>query len=399
VGREPSEIISVADSELAGPARDRRPGAANRLAIRADAKLLFVLPALGAGGAERIATALCNYWRRRGLDVAIATFESPDAPPFFAIDPGLTVHRLGVASAPQSLFSAVWRTLLRVEALKRLIRRERPAVVISFLTKINIIALLAAPGNVPVVVSERNNPNRQRFNRFWRAARAWTYPNAYAFVAMTQGAADAYPARQRPNAAIIPNPVIIPERLERRTDGRTLAAVGRLDRQKRFDLLLDAFARIAGAFPDWRLVIWGDGQARAALEAQRDRLGLADRVAMPGLSAGPCAWLETADVFVLSSDYEGWGNVIAESMAAGLPVVATDCDFGPRNMIEHEVSGLLVPCNDAAALAGGLSRLLADEGLRARLAAAAKIRAQSFDLSAVAQRWETLAAEAIAADR
>ena len=365
----------------------------------AGTKLLIVLSALGAGGAERVVTALANHWRQRGVDVAIATFEAPGAKSFYPLHPGLRIHRLGLPAARLALGGAIAQAKDRIDALAALIRAERPAAVISFLTKINVVTLLAAPADVPVIVSERNNPAQQRFNAFWRAAQALTFPRAYALVAMTQGAVDAYPASQRPNATVIPNPVIIPERMERRSDGRTLTAVGRLTRQKRFDLLLDAFARIAGDHPAWRLMIWGEGEERAALEAQRDRQGLAGRVLMPGLTETPGAWLGSADAFVLASDFEGWGNVVAEAMAAGLPVVSTDCDFGPREMIEDGVSGLLVPHNDAAALARGLSRLLGDAALRARLGAAAKERAAAFALPLVAHRWETLIAAAIAAPR
>jgi glycosyltransferase involved in cell wall biosynthesis len=359
-------------------------------------KVLFVLSALGAGGAERVATALGNHWRRNGLDVAIATFERHDARSFYPIDPGVAVHRLNVAADPSSLIPALRQVSRRVAALSRLIHRERPGVVISFLTKINVVALLAAPAGTPVIVSERNNPNLQRFNAFWRVAKAFTFPKAFAFVGITAGAVGAYPARQRPNAAIIENPVILPVGLQRRSDGRTLTAVGRLTRQKRFDLLLDAFAQVAGAFPDWRLIIWGEGPLRPALEAQRERLGLGGRVQMPGLSDRPGSWLETADLLVSSSDYEGWGNVIAEAMAMGVPVIATDCDFGPRDIIDQEVSGLLVEPGRADTLALGLHRLLGDETLRARLAAAGVARAKAFALPAIAQRWETLIAAALA---
>ena len=369
---------------------------ASALRLPPGAKLLFALSALGAGGAERVATALCNYWGRRGLEIAIATFESECAQSFYPIDDGIVVHRLGVAANPASLAAAARQTRRRVDALSGLVRRERPDVIISFLTKINVVTLLAAPQETPVIISERNNPNRQQLNPFWRAAQAFTFPKAFALVGITKGAVDAYPPRQRPNAAAIPNPVVLPEGLQRRSDGRTLTAVGRLTRQKRFDLLLDAFARIAGGFPDWRLTIWGEGPERAALEAQRDRLGLAGRVRMPGLSNGPGSWLETADVFVSSSDYEGWGNVIAEAMAAGVPVIATDCDFGPRDIIENEGSGLLVEPGDAAALAGGLARLLTDETMRARFAVRGAERAKAFSLPAIASRWETLAAAALA---
>ncbi|MDZ7629520.1 MAG: glycosyltransferase family 4 protein [Parvularculaceae bacterium] len=388
---------NIAASEWAPPGLPTPEPIDWPIGIPKKAKILFVLSGLGAGGAERVVTALCNRWRRGGVDVAIATFENAGATPYYPLEDGLTVHRLGVPTAPDSLLSAIRQTWLRVRALSALIRKERPSVVVSFLTKINIVSLLAAPADVPVIVSERNNPKQQRFNILWRAARAMTFSKAYAFVAMTQGVIDAYPAYRRPNSKLIPNPVIIPETIVRRSDGRMLAAVGRLTRQKRFDVLLEAFARIATDFPDWRLIIWGEGEERAALERQRDHLGLTDRVSFPGLSQSPGAWLETADMFVLSSDFEGWGNVIVEAMAAGLPVISTDCDFGPREIIEHEVSGFLVKHGDASALAAGLTQILRDDLLRARLGAAAKVRAETFALPGVARSWETLFAEAIAA--
>src|SRR3546814_10544152 len=105
-----------------------------------------------------------------------------------------------------------------------------------------------------------------------------------------------------------------------------MAAVGRLVPQKGFDRLLDAFSRIATDHPDWTLVIWGEGPDRAALEEQRRRLGLDGRVEMPGVSKQPGVWIEQSDLFILSSRFEGWGLVLGEAMAAGLPVISFDCD-------------------------------------------------------------------------
>src|SRR4030095_11452194 len=110
---------------------------------------------------------------------------------------------------------------------------------------------------------------------------------------------------------------------------------------KGFDRLLQAFADIADAFPDWKLVIWGEGPERASLEAERERLGLRERAEMPGATARPGMWIETVDVFVLSSHFEGWGLVLLEAMAAGIPAVAFDCEWGPREIITHGVDGIV----------------------------------------------------------
>jgi glycosyltransferase involved in cell wall biosynthesis len=189
---------------------------------------------------------------------------------------------------------------------------------------------------------------------------------------------------------VIPNPVDLPSPPPRAGEGRTLVAVGRLVDQKGFDLLLPAFARIAGVHPDWNLVIWGEGSGRAELEALRDRLGLADRVRMPGLTRHPGEWVEDAALFVLSSRFESFGNVVTEAMAAGLPVVVTDCPWGPGEIVRHGVDGWLVPPEDVDALAGGLDRLIGDPTLRARLAAAAKRNVRRFARDNVMAMWDDL---------
>ncbi len=130
--------------------------------------------------------------------------------------------------------------------------------------------------------------------------------------------------------------------------------------------MLPAFAKVAGDHPGWRLVIWGEGPERAALEALRDRLGLTDRVDLPGLTERPGQWVEDATVFVLSSRFESFGNVVTEAMAAGLPVVTTDCPWGPGEIVRHGVDGWVVAPEDVAALADGLATLMADGELRAR---------------------------------
>ncbi|GEC33384.1 hypothetical protein EFR01_35550 [Sinorhizobium fredii] len=169
-----------------------------------------------------------------------------------------------------------------------------------------------------------------------------------------------------------------------------MAAVGRLTHQKGFDLLLDAFSRIADAHPEWRLVIWGEGDERLSLEALRDALGLQKRVDMPGITERPGLWIETADAFVLSSRYEGWGIVLLEAMAAGLPVVSFECDWGPRVMITHQSDGILVPREDVEALAKALDRILGDRALREQLGASAAASAQRYMPDQILTEWDVL---------
>jgi glycosyltransferase involved in cell wall biosynthesis len=172
---------------------------------------------------------------------------------------------------------------------------------------------------------------------------------------------------------------------------KVLLAVGRLEPQKAFDVLVQAFAQLAARHASWDLVVLGEGSQRATLEAQVRALGLAGRVAMPGRAGNVGAWYRRADLYVMSSLFEGFPNTLAEAMAHGCAVVSYDCDTGPRDIIRHEQDGLLVrPVGDVAALARALDRLMADDAARERMAAGAADVRERFSLPSVLAEWETV---------
>lgn len=360
-------------------------------------RLAVVLPGLAAGGTERVVSVVANRWAARpGWHVTLVTLEAPETPSYYPLDARVAVRRLGLPPGRRSKLSAAWQVVHRIARLRRALRAAAPDVVLSFLTRTNVMAVLATRGTgVPVVVSERNNPELQTFGPVWSWLRARLYPRAFCLVTMTQGALDYFPASVRPRGRVIPNPVDLPAGWRERRGGNVLVAVGRLVPQKGFDLLLPAFAEVAHRFPDWTLVIWGEGEERARLERQRDSLGLRDRVTLPGVSERPGIWVETADAFVLSSRYEGWGIVLLEAMSAGLPVVSFDCEWGPRDMVADGVDGLLVPREDVAALARALAAVVGDPSLRARLGTAARASAQRFTPDKVVAGWDRVVGDAL----
>jgi len=161
--------------------------------------------------------------------------------------------------------------------------------------------------------------------------------------------------------------------------------------EKGFDMLLPAFAETGLASSGWQLVILGDGQERAALEAQAEALGLRHAVVMPGVVADPQQWLLHADIFALSSRFEGFPNALLEAMSCGLPVAAFDCPSGPGEIVRHEETGLLVPPGDAKALAAVITRLANDTDLRRRLGnAAASDVAARYSPERIVSLWEEL---------
>lgn len=354
-------------------------------------KVMFVLSGLSVGGAERVISLITQEWAERGWEVSIVTFDSPSDPVGFDYAPGIELIRLNIPAGRGSKLRGIRSSVTRITALHRLLKEKRPDIVLSFLTKVNVLTLLASTGtDIPIVISERNNPQAQAAHPLW--ARAWLAlaGRAKGIVLQTETIRGFYPPRIAHRATVIPNVVEAPQIARQPHEGKLLVAAGRLDRQKGFDLLIDAFALIAPRFPEWSLVIWGEGQERAALEAQIAARGMGERISLPGNSPRPVSWVENADLYVMSSRYEGFGNVLVEAMQSGLPAITFDCNFGPRDIVRDGEDGLLVTPEDMNALAFSLARAMGDPAFRERLATTAKRSAQRFNRSSVVSLWDSL---------
>ncbi|MET1756684.1 glycosyltransferase family 4 protein [Novosphingobium sp. RD2P27] len=352
--------------------------------------IVFVLQGLGAGGSEHIVSQLCNHFAAKGWKVTLLAFDERESIPYYDHHHAVQVLALGLKSKRQGPLAALGYSHARLRLLQAAFKVISPDLVVSFLTRTNVLSVLAAGRNgPPVLVSERNNPALQKVGPVWELLRRHTYARAAGLVTMTHGAMGYFPPNMRKRSWVIPNPSTLPSgAAQRNTDGHTIGAVGRLVPQKGFDRLIDAFSRCADLIPEWRLVIWGEGPERSALECQRDSLGLTDRIVLPGITREAGEWIGQTDIFVLSSRFEGWGLVLSEAMAAGLPVVSTNCEWGPGDMIEPEKSGLLVPNGDEAALGAAILRLCGDDALRDRLGGAARERMAAFEPARVLKLWE-----------
>jgi GalNAc-alpha-(1->4)-GalNAc-alpha-(1->3)-diNAcBac-PP-undecaprenol alpha-1,4-N-acetyl-D-galactosaminyltransferase len=243
----------------------------------------------------------------------------------------------------------------------------------------------------PVVVEEHIYASWPPLARHWRLLRLATYPMASSVVGLTPSAlATLGPARGR-RGRVVPNPVMpAPPGSTDPVDPPLVVAIGRLVPQKGFDMLLDAFATVAARDPSVCLAIVGEGPDRAALERQRDELGLTERVTLPGTTGDPHGLLRRASAFVMSSRREGFPTVLGEAMACGVPVISFDCPSGPRELIRDGVDGLLIPPGDVDGLAAGLERLLRDRDLADRLASRAPEVVDRFSLAAVLDLWDEI---------
>lgn len=359
-------------------------------------RITIVVPGLSAGGTEHVVNLIANHWKACGHSITIITFESPDSVPYYPFAREIEIVRLGVPPVKTSKLRSAGAIGLRVLRLRAALLRSNPDFVLSFLTRTNVMTLVAGFGMAfPIVVSERNNPAVQPFGKLWKWLQIRLYPRAFGLVTMTQGALDYFPLEARRRGWVIANAVDLPSSWSNCRGTNLLAAVGRLTHQKGFDLLLSAFALIAAKHPDWRLVIWGEGDDRKALEAQRDALGLNERVEMPGVTSRPGLWIETADMFVLSSRYEGWGIVLLEAMAAGLPVVSFECEWGPGTMVTHRVDGILVPRENVLALAKALDEMMSNATGREEMAAAAAVSARNYLPEHILARWDEVVSTAV----
>lgn len=356
-----------------------------------------VIASLGSGGAERVMLSLCTAWAERGDTVTLFTFDD-GRQDFHAVPVGVTRVALDIAGVSTSPLGAIRANASRLRTLRRALRREPLDVIVSFTDRTNVSTLLAARGlGIPVVISERIDPRRHDIGTAWSALRRLTYRRATALVVQTERVrswAEMHVAPSRVHVVGNPLREVAAPPVSAGDRAATISAVGRLVPQKGFDTLLRAFALVHRTHPTWRLVISGEGPQRASLEAQVRELGLEAVVSLPGRTNAVDDVLAGSAVFVLSSRYEGFPNVLLEAMACGCACVATDCDSGPSDLLEHEVLGLLVPVNDAAALAGAMTRVLDDPALRSRLGDSARASTQRFAPARTMQAWDDVLAAA-----
>ena len=310
------------------------------------------------------------------------------------------VHLDYLADRVGSCSSSVFNKLRRYRALRGAIRELAPDIILSFLPHVNVAAVLAACGlKVPVVVSERIFPPAMPLSWSLEMLRRLTYPHAKGVVVQTERArrwlADCC---IKATGWVIPNPTVfpLPEGMPSlspdsvvNSETRVAIGVGRLDQQKGFDQLLTAFSVLAQQFPDWDLVILGEGMQREQLEVHRDELGLVGRVHLPGRVGNLADWYTRADMFVMSSRFEGFPNTLLEAMAHGLPAVSFDCETGPADIIREGADGYLVPPSEGAAgMACAMKYLMEHGDRRLRMSEAAIAVRDRFSPRRIMAQWD-----------
>ncbi len=360
-------------------------------------KIAFHLNYLGQGGAERVVSNLANQFSREGYEVLVATEWYGERE--FPLEQKVRRVHVGLRGADENKSRSV-KAYLRVKYLRRFLREEKPDILIAFAHKANYRALAASVGmKVPVIISVRNNPVGLYDGTLDKMMIPLLYPRAAGCVFQTEEQRDFFPPYVQAKSRIILNP-INDKYLNAPPPGQIRKAVmesGRLVGFKNQAMLIDAFMKVHEKHPDYVLEIYGgDSQdgTKEILEEKIRTYGAQSFVRLMGPSDSLELQLAEASVYAHSSDWEGMPNALLEAMALGLPVVATDCPCGgPRTVIRNGENGLLVPVGDASAMADGISRLIEDRELAARLGRnAAKIR-KTANTKAIYEQWRDYISE------
>jgi glycosyltransferase involved in cell wall biosynthesis len=377
---------------------------ANDPALPGPPKILLVISTLEGGGAERVMTYLLRHWDRISRPPVLVLLKE-------AIAYGQDIPaNTRIVPLTRGSFYNVPRL---IKGLCRVMIREKPDVVLSFLTFANWLTIVAhriSGGGIPLLISERNHLSQSlahvRLGRLKGLLTRLLYRRPDSIICISRGIKSDLTANfgvPAGKCVVISNPCDL-ERINLlaakgaahpwfEEDMPVFAAISRLTEQKNYPLLLRALALVRRKTPV-RLMILGQGEERLRLEVLAQSLGVGDAVTFLGFQANPFAYLARARALVLSSSWEGFANVILEAMALAVPVVATRCPSGPEEIITHGVNGLLTPVDDAPALAAAMTLLATDSGLASRLGAAGRRRAEDFRLEPVVRQYESAIAAA-----
>lgn len=347
-------------------------------------KIALVVYSLGMGGAEKVVSDLSFQFAKQH-DVTLILFDGsriyyPYAGELIDIQ----------CPSRRGLVARFFNFLERANQLRQIFRIRQFDTIISVMEHANFPSILASR---QTIAANHCNPE-QNFSRFdWWFAR-WLYPKAKRVVTVSQEGKRIFQQHLGlQNIDCLYNPIHLARIRELAqecpaiaVEGRYLVAAGRLSPEKNFSGLLEAYAH-SQARRDFKLLILGEGKQRPLLEQQIKDLGLGAQVSLPGFMRNPHPYIANAHCLVLSSLHEGFPVILIEALGLGCPVIATDCETGPREIIRPGENGLLVPPADTPALSAALDQLCLDEGLHSRLQRNAVGSVASLDIEQVAEQW------------
>lgn len=346
-------------------------------------KLIVSIATLGTGGAERVLSVLSTPLANNFDAVLYVLWEGGE--PFYPID-----ERVKIVSLPEH--SRKKGRNRQMTTFRRLIKHEKPNLVLSFLTPYNMLVLLSTIGmKQKVVVAERTDPKRLLAGGkagLWLRDRL--YHRANGILTQTEYAKSYYDEKFLGKTAVIYNPVMMNDSqvgVALRTEKeRLFVTAGRLEPVKDQIMMIEAFAVFHTSHPNYRLVIYGEGPMRGALQEQINGLGLQEAVLLAGRTNELWNKIVCSEAFLLTSEYEGMSNALIEAMCLGLPVITTKV-AGATDLIKDGENGFLIDVKDCKALSDRMSRLADNPELRAEMGRNASKVFEQVRQNKICKQW------------
>lgn len=341
------------------------------------------------GGAERVIANLACYLDKKGYQVVLVTthrvekeYEIPKSVKWLISEP----------EKEELCGGRLHNFLVRFQKLRKIWKQEKPDVILSFIGKNNMMAILTALGlGIPVAVSVRGEPNEEYYSKMLRFLARRLFRMADGVILQTGRCMEFFPKSVRKKAVILKNP-LNPAFFGKTFEGereKTIVAVGRVDENKNHEMLIRAFGQLAEEFPEYKLTIYGEGEKRKELCRLAEELHLEDRISLPGNIDRVAETICKAGIFVLPSNTEGMPNTLLEAMALGIPVISTDCPCGgPAELIQDGINGILTPVGETEALRENLRMLLKNPQRAEKMAEQALKIKESYHPEKVLSEWE-----------
>lgn len=367
-------------------------------------KIAFLLASLGSGGAERVVSLLANKMVELGHQVEIICLKFNDI--YYQTDSRVKVT-LAMQQTENRLTELFW--------LRKYVKKQKPDVVMPFTEGVYCFTILSLLGTgIPIIASERLDPAAMSPIR--KFLKRLLLPYADWLVVQTQSIKDYFPKSIQKKTSIIYNPVN--EAVFKSPDGlqvqganaassvqssntlmegmgqdklklNRIISVGRLYPQKNQEMMIRAFAKVVDKFPDWQLVIYGEGPLRAELEFLVSGFKLQERVLLPGRTENVIEELRKSKIFCMSSDYEGMSNSMIEAVCVGLPIATTDVS-GVKELVENGVNGVIIPCGDVDRLSTSFGELMDNGQLIEEYSKNSYAKRELFRIDSIVEQWEKL---------
>ncbi|MHA1380987.1 MAG: glycosyltransferase [Candidatus Helarchaeota archaeon] len=364
--------------------------------------MFFIIPEMVSGGTELKVTILLKYFRQRNYALTLVLFKKS----------GVQLNKV-----PKDIRIIDLKKRGRLDFVKlifklgKLLKKERPDKIVSFLFYANVISALARKlyrFDSDIIINEESFPreylSRARLGFVKKWLLHFTYREADKIICVSKNLGksiiDDFNFLSTRKVFIVYNPIDLKNVkklslekvnhpfIDRRKKGYYLIiSVGRLSFEKRLDILLKAFAKVRKR-AKVLLLILGDGDQFQKLKLLTNQLGLDDTVDFLGYISNPYAWISKSDLFVMTSQWEGFGMVIVEAMACGVPIISTNCPFGPNEIITNSVDGLLVPSGNIEIISKSILMLIKNKNLKKKIVINAKKRSNNFRIEKIGSEYE-----------